>query len=481
MPSKRETDQEDRASASADAEMTSWNRSSIHGGSTKLDEPFAHVRRGRRGGRSASDALGSRRRRRRAVDEHPARPDAPLVAPPDATTRSCRRRRRGRRRGVTTDDVLEASCAASAPPSCASATSSRRWASSPRSRSQSALARQKETRKRLGQLLIDDGVVTQLDLTKALAPKFGVSFLDLTDDAASTPPRPRYIDEKLARRYGAAPVRFLDDNTLLVAMVDPQNLLALQDLEIITGFTHPAGDRQRRGHLRRDRQDLPRPRRRRRERRRRRAARGRGRARRHPRRHRRGADRQAGQLRHRPVGRRRRQRHPLRAAGQGAHGPLPHRRRAARDHVDPAAHAVGRAQPPQDHGRPRHRRAARAAGRAHRPDGRRQAHRHARRHAADRVRREDRHAPPRQVQRDARPRGPGLRARRRSSASASRSPSPYGAILVTGPTGSGKSTTLYAALNILNSTGEEHHHGRGPGRVPAHRHQPGAGQHARRA
>ena len=29
---------------------------------------------------------------------------------------------------------------------------------------------------------------------------------------------------------------------------------------------------------------------------------------------------------------------------------------------------------------------------------------------------------------------------------------PYGAILVTGPTGSGKSTTLYAALNILNSS-----------------------------
>ena len=28
---------------------------------------------------------------------------------------------------------------------------------------------------------------------------------------------------------------------------------------------------------------------------------------------------------------------------------------------------------------------------------------------------------------------------------------PYGAILVTGPTGSGKSTTLYAALNILNN------------------------------
>ncbi len=100
---------------------------------------------------------------------------------------------------------------------------------------ESAIARQKETRKRLGQLLLDDGIVTQLDLTKALAQKFGVSFLDLTAtrfDGAAT----AYIDEKLARRYGAVPVRFLDDGTLLVAMVDPQNLPAQEDLAIITGF-----------------------------------------------------------------------------------------------------------------------------------------------------------------------------------------------------------------------------------------------------
>ena len=62
-----------------------------------------------------------------------------------------------------------------------------------------------------------------------------MSFLDLSDTPLE-PAAAGYIDEKLARRYGAAPIRFLDDNTLLVAMVDPQNLLALQDLEIITGF-----------------------------------------------------------------------------------------------------------------------------------------------------------------------------------------------------------------------------------------------------
>jgi type IV pilus assembly protein PilB len=100
---------------------------------------------------------------------------------------------------------------------------------------ESAISRQHETHKRLGQLLVEDGVVTHLDLTKALAQKFGVSFLDLTStplEAAAS----GYIDEKLARRYGAAPIRFLDDNTLLVAMADPQNLQVLQDLEIITGF-----------------------------------------------------------------------------------------------------------------------------------------------------------------------------------------------------------------------------------------------------
>ena len=100
---------------------------------------------------------------------------------------------------------------------------------------ENALADQKDTRKRLGQVLLEEGIVTQLDLTKALAQKFGVSFLDLTStrfDGAAT----AYIDEKLARRYGAVPVRFLDDNTLLVAMIDPQNLPAQEDLAIITGF-----------------------------------------------------------------------------------------------------------------------------------------------------------------------------------------------------------------------------------------------------
>ena len=51
---------------------------------------------------------------------------------------------------------------------------------------------------------------------------------------------------------------------------------------------------------------------------------------------------------------------------------------------------------------------------------------------------------------------------------------PYGMVLVTGPTGSGKTVSLYTALNILNDDAAQHLYGRGSGRNPHARHQPGA-------
>jgi type IV pilus assembly protein PilB len=138
-------------------------------------------------------------------------------------------------RGVTTDDLLDSIVRSQRASKLRLGDILKDMGLATEEQIDSALSRQQHTRKRLGHLLIDDGVLTELDLAKALAAKFGVSFLDLSDTHLE-PAAAGYIDEKLARRYGAAPIRFLDDNTLLVAMVDPQNLLALQDLEIITGF-----------------------------------------------------------------------------------------------------------------------------------------------------------------------------------------------------------------------------------------------------
>ncbi len=48
---------------------------------------------------------------------------------------------------------------------------------------------------------------------------------------------------------------------------------------------------------------------------------------------------------------------------------------------------------------------------------------------------------------------------------------PNGAVLVTGPTGSGKSTTLYAALHVRQRRRAQHPHDRGPGRAADPGHQ----------
>ena len=57
---------------------------------------------------------------------------------------------------------------------------------------------------------------------------------------------------------------------------------------------------------------------------------------------------------------------------------------------------------------------------------------------------------------------------------------PHGILLVTGPTGTGKTTTLYTALDRAQQARREDPHRRGPGRVPDARHQPDPGQAADR-
>jgi len=98
-----------------------------------------------------------------------------------------------------------------------------------------ALARQRETRQRLGQVLVDMGIVESLDLTRALAAKFGVEVIDLTT-ASIDPVAANLVPERACRRYGLVPVRYLDENTLLVAMADPANVFAIDDLRIMTGL-----------------------------------------------------------------------------------------------------------------------------------------------------------------------------------------------------------------------------------------------------
>lgn len=98
-----------------------------------------------------------------------------------------------------------------------------------------ALKKQEKTSRRLGEILVEERTLTQDQLNGALAERLGVESIELgeydIDSLAAT-----MVPEKLARRYGAVPVKFVDENTLLVAMVDPTNVFAIDDLRMMTGY-----------------------------------------------------------------------------------------------------------------------------------------------------------------------------------------------------------------------------------------------------
>ena len=246
-------------------------------------------------------------------------------------------------------------------------------------------------------VLLEQGALTSDQLARATAERFGLDHLDLNifpvDMAAAN-----LVSSSAAKRYDALPVAFADGGTLIVAMADPANVLAVDDIGIMTGHQvrpvvasrediraarqPPVGLRRRRG----------------------RGGGGGGagphRDHRPSRVRRRRAGHQARALDHRPGRRAGRLRHPLRARGQGgmrvryridgvlsASATIPRRM---------VAGTVSRIKIMADLDIAEKRR---APGRARRAHGRGPARRHPRGDAAQRARRVGRHAHPRQGRR----------------------------------------------------------------------------------
>ncbi len=96
-----------------------------------------------------------------------------------------------------------------------------------------ALDEHRNTPKSLGRVLIDLGYIRERDLVRALAEQVGLEFVDLSEariDAAIA----ALVPEGIARRYRALPIGERDGK-LVVAMSDPANMYALDDIRTITG------------------------------------------------------------------------------------------------------------------------------------------------------------------------------------------------------------------------------------------------------
>jgi type IV pilus assembly protein PilB len=92
-----------------------------------------------------------------------------------------------------------------------------------------------ESGRTLTDVLVGDGVVTEIELAEALAQAYGLKSVDLVGypiDAAAT----AKIPVALARRHRVLGIS-LDDDEIVVAVADPGDVLAMDDVRAATGLT----------------------------------------------------------------------------------------------------------------------------------------------------------------------------------------------------------------------------------------------------
>jgi type IV pilus assembly protein PilB len=85
------------------------------------------------------------------------------------------------------------------------------------------------------QVLLDQGAISLDNLARAVAERHGLDHLDLgvfhVDMSAAN-----LIAPSAAKRYEAVPVSFVGERGLLIAMADPANVLAVDDIALMTGY-----------------------------------------------------------------------------------------------------------------------------------------------------------------------------------------------------------------------------------------------------
>lgn len=97
-----------------------------------------------------------------------------------------------------------------------------------------ALKVQKETGMKLGEVLVQEDIISEDELLKVLAEQMGIPIVDLSSynierDVA------KQISESVARRNNIIPIA-LRNNKLIVATADPLDVVAIDDIRMTTGF-----------------------------------------------------------------------------------------------------------------------------------------------------------------------------------------------------------------------------------------------------
>jgi len=98
-----------------------------------------------------------------------------------------------------------------------------------------ALGEKERNGRRIGDIFVEHGWATSRDLAHALAEQYNLEFVEILE----TPIEPevaKLLSERFVRRFHALPVKYLDKNSVLVAIADPTDIVALDDVKLALGI-----------------------------------------------------------------------------------------------------------------------------------------------------------------------------------------------------------------------------------------------------
>ncbi len=97
-----------------------------------------------------------------------------------------------------------------------------------------AVKQQEEIGHPLGRILVDMGAVKEEALVAILAHQAGVPYVDLSNETIDRSAI-ALVTEKTARKWSLIPLRIEDDN-LVIAMSNPSNVMAVDEIKLKTGY-----------------------------------------------------------------------------------------------------------------------------------------------------------------------------------------------------------------------------------------------------
>lgn len=99
---------------------------------------------------------------------------------------------------------------------------------------QDVLSRQKQLGKKIGQILVDEEIVTDSDIIEAIETQTGIKRVDLTETGCDKKAI-KMVSQKICDKYDLAPFGF-EGSKIKVALADPLNIFAIDDISISTGL-----------------------------------------------------------------------------------------------------------------------------------------------------------------------------------------------------------------------------------------------------